>query len=155
MPLRHDHSPSVTTGPSPSPPTLLAAAASVHSIGVNYGTLDDNLPPPAQVAQFLETHTTIDRIKISDVSPDILRAFADTGILIAVTVPNGEISGLTDLPTASSWVAANIQPFHPQTKINYILVGNEILHWGPQNLRESLVAAVRPSDDGSGNWGFW
>ncbi|KAL3650149.1 hypothetical protein CASFOL_006552 [Castilleja foliolosa] len=122
---------------------LLSAAASVHSIGVNYGTLGDNLPPPAQVAQFLKTHTTIDRIKIFDVSPDILRAFAGTGILVAVTVPNGEIPGLTDLPTARSWVAANIQPFHPQTKINYILVGNEILHWGPQNLRDSLVAAMR------------
>ncbi|GFQ01972.1 glucan endo-1 3-beta-glucosidase, partial [Phtheirospermum japonicum] len=46
-------------------------------------------------------------------------------------------------PPPAAGVAANIQPFHPQTKINYILVGNEILHWGPQNLRDGLVAAMR------------
>ncbi|KAK6117909.1 hypothetical protein DH2020_022171 [Rehmannia glutinosa] len=129
------------------PPTslflLLITITSVQSIGVNYGTLGDNLPPPAQVAQFLKDRTTIDRIKIFDVNPDILRAFANTGILVAVTVPNGEIPALTDLAYARRWLAANIEPFYPQTKINYILVGNEILHWGPQNLVDNLVAAMR------------
>ncbi|XP_011091523.1 glucan endo-1,3-beta-glucosidase-like [Sesamum indicum] len=122
---------------------LLSFLAAVQSIGVNYGTLGDNLPPPAQVAQFLKEKTTIDRIKIFDVNPDILRAFANTGILVAVTIPNGEIPGLTDAGYARRWLAANIQPFYPATKINYILVGNEILHWGPQNLRDNLVAAMR------------
>ncbi|KAI3470735.1 hypothetical protein Pfo_027398 [Paulownia fortunei] len=122
---------------------LLAAITTVHSIGVNYGTLGDNLPPPTQVAQFLKDKTTIDRIKIFDVNPDILRAFANTGILVAVTVPNGEIPGLTDVGYARRWVSANIKSFYPQTKINYILVGNEILHWGPQNLVDNLVAAMR------------
>ncbi|KAL0388144.1 UNVERIFIED_CONTAM: Glucan endo-1,3-beta-glucosidase [Sesamum radiatum] len=122
---------------------LLSLLTAVQSIGVNYGTLGDNLPPPAQVAQFLKEKTTIDRIKIFDVNPDILRAFANTGILVAVTIPNGEIPALTDVGYARRWVAANIQPFYPATKINYILVGNEILHWGPQNLRDNLVAAMR------------
>ncbi|KAL8463109.1 hypothetical protein ACS0TY_033943 [Phlomoides rotata] len=124
---------------------LLAAAiiSAVHSIGVNYGTVGDNLPLPAQVAQFLKEKTTIDRIKIFDVNPDILRAFADTGILVAVTVPNGEIPSLTDAATARQWVSSHIKPFHPQTKINYILVGNEILHWGPQPLVDNLVGAMK------------
>ncbi|KAI3458707.1 hypothetical protein Pfo_015370 [Paulownia fortunei] len=121
---------------------LLAAVTAVHSIGVNYGTLGDNLPPSAQVAQFLKEKTTIDRIKIFDVNPDILRAFANTGILVAVTIPNGEIPNLTNVRNARRWVTANIKPFYPQTKINYILVGNEILHWGPQNLIDNLVAAM-------------
>ncbi|KAK4480272.1 hypothetical protein RD792_013339 [Penstemon davidsonii] len=115
----------------------------VYSIGVNYGTLGDNLPPPAQVAQFLKEKTTIDRIKIFDVNPDILRAFAGTGILVAVTVPNGEIPNLVDVGYARRWLDSNIKPFYPQTKINYILVGNEILHWGPQDLRDKLVLAMR------------
>ncbi|KAK4480273.1 hypothetical protein RD792_013340 [Penstemon davidsonii] len=59
----------------------------VYSIGINYGTLGDNLPLPAQVAQFLKEKTIIDRIKIFDANPDVLRAFAGTGILVAVTVP--------------------------------------------------------------------
>ncbi|EPS63364.1 glycoside hydrolase, partial [Genlisea aurea] len=115
----------------------------VDSIGVNYGTLADNLPPPLEVAHFLRDRTTIDRVKIFDINPDILRAFAGTGISVAVTVPNGDIPSLTDAGNAQRWVAANIQPFYPQTKIDSILVGNEILHWGPQNLRDSLVAAMR------------
>ncbi|XP_051116486.1 glucan endo-1,3-beta-glucosidase-like [Andrographis paniculata] len=122
---------------------LLAGATAANSIGVNYGTQGDNLPPPSDVAKFLKEKTIIDRIKIFDANPDILGAFAGTGILVAVTVPNGDIPGLADLGGARRWISANILPFHPRTKINYILVGNEILHWGPQNLRDNLVAAVR------------
>ncbi|KAK6135865.1 hypothetical protein DH2020_030352 [Rehmannia glutinosa] len=121
---------------------LATAITAVHSIGVNYGTLGDNLPPPSQVAQFLKEKTTIDRIKIFDANPDILRAFANTGILVAVTVPNDLIPSLTDVGYARRWIEANIKPFYPQTKINYILVGNEILHWGPQNLIDNLVPAM-------------
>lgn len=117
--------------------------AAVNSIGVNYGTVGNNLPPPAQVAQFLKEKTTIDRVKLFDVNPDILRAFAGTGIFVAVTVPNGEIPNLVDIRYARRWVGSNIKPFYPQTKINYILVGNEVLHWGPQNLIDNLVAAMR------------
>ncbi|CAK9136236.1 unnamed protein product [Ilex paraguariensis] len=115
----------------------------VLSIGVNYGTLGDNLPQPAQVAQFLKEKTFIDRIKLFDVNPDILRAFAGTGILVTVTVPNGEIPNLTDVRYARRWINVNIKPFYPQTKINYIAVGNEILHWGPQELIDKLVTAMR------------
>lgn len=115
----------------------------VHSIGVNYGTLGDDLPPPSQVAQFLKDKTTIDRIKIFDVNPDILRAFAGTGIFVAVTVPNGEIPNLVDPLAARRWINSNIKPFYPQTKINYIAVGTEVLHWGPQSIIDNLVPAMK------------
>ncbi|KAL2558222.1 O-Glycosyl hydrolase family 17 protein [Forsythia ovata] len=123
--------------------TIFLQHSTVYSIGVNYGTLGNNLPPPAQVAQFLKDKTTIDRIKIFDVNPDILRAFAGTGIFVAVTIPNGEIPNLVNIRYARRWVGNNIKPFYPQTKINYILVGNEVLHWGPQNLIDNLVSAMR------------
>lgn len=115
----------------------------VGAIGVNYGTVADNLPPPAQVAQFLKTKTTIDRVKIFDMNPDIIRGFANTGILISVTVPNGDIPGLADPRAAIRWVATNIKPYYPQTKFHYILVGNEVLHWGDQNMVSHLVPAMR------------
>ncbi|EYU19897.1 hypothetical protein ABFS82_06G077700 [Erythranthe guttata] len=121
---------------------LAAAVAAVDAIGVNYGILGDNLPPPAQVAQFLKDKTTIDRVKIFGVNADILQAFAGTGILVSVTIPNGEIPNLANIHYARRYIAANIKPFHPQTKFQYILVGNEILHWGPQDLRDNLVAAM-------------
>ncbi|XP_057778728.1 glucan endo-1,3-beta-glucosidase-like isoform X2 [Salvia miltiorrhiza] len=122
---------------------LLAAAGGVESIGVNYGTLGDNLPPARQVVQFLKEKTSIDRVKIFDANPDILGAFANSGILVAVTVPNDQIPALTTAKAARRWVSAHIKPFYPDTHINYILVGNEVLHWGPQSLIDNLVAAMR------------
>ncbi|KAG6434237.1 hypothetical protein SASPL_105860 [Salvia splendens] len=60
-----------------------------------------------------------------DANPDILRAFANTGILVAITLPNGEIPSLTDPKSAGRWVTDHIKPFYPDTHINYLLVGNE------------------------------
>ncbi|XP_016508561.1 glucan endo-1,3-beta-glucosidase [Nicotiana tabacum] len=115
----------------------------VNSIGVNYGTLGNNLPPPAQVAQFLKDKTVIDRIKIFDINPDILRAFANTGISVTVTVPNGEIPNLLDISYARRYIDANIKPFYPQTKIDVILVGNEVLHWDGPDIQMKLVPAMK------------
>lgn len=104
-----------------------SSSSAAYTVGVNYGTVANNLPSPSQVASFLKTQTTIDRVKIFDTNPDILRAFANTGISVTVTVGNGDIPSLAKLPAAQSWIAANILPFHPQTSIKYIAVGNEVL----------------------------
>nr|XP_043617955.1 glucan endo-1,3-beta-glucosidase-like [Erigeron canadensis] len=122
---------------------LLLLAPVVSSIGVNYGTLGDNLPPPATVAQFLKSNTIIDRVRIFDFNPDVIKAFANTNILVSVTVPNGDIPSLTDPWNARRWVDTNIKPFYPATKIHYICVGTEVLHWGPQNIVDNLVPAMR------------
>jgi ABC-type taurine transport system substrate-binding protein len=68
--------------------TLLHFSTTAFAIGVNYGTLANNLPSPSQVASFLKTQTTIDSIKIFDTNPDILRAFANSNITVTVTVGN-------------------------------------------------------------------
>ena len=122
---------------------LLQISTAAVAIGVNYGTLANNLRPPAEVVNFIKTKTKIDRVKIFDTNPDILRAFAGSGILVTVTVGNGEIPGLTDLATARQWVAAHIRPFHPQTRIHYIAVGNEIIHTNDKPLIARLVPAMK------------
>ncbi|OWM86706.1 hypothetical protein CDL15_Pgr015742 [Punica granatum] len=122
---------------------LQASRAAPYPIGVNYGTVADNLPPPAQVAAFLKSSTTIDRVKIFDANPDILRAFASTGIAVTVTVGNGDIIPLADLPAAQSWVASNILPFHPATNINRITVGNEIHATHDNTLISRLLPALK------------
>ncbi|KAM5583655.1 glucan endo-1,3-beta-glucosidase [Rosa sericea] len=113
------------------------------AIGVNYGTVADNLPPPSQVATFLKTKTTIDRVKIFDTNPDVLRAFANTGIAVTVTVGNGDFPPLAKLPAAQSWVADNILPFYPRTNINRIAVGNEILATSDKDLIAHLLPAMK------------
>ncbi|CAN1231088.1 Glucan endo-1,3-beta-glucosidase [Linum grandiflorum] len=109
---------------------LAPSTAAAYSIGVNYGTQANNLPPPSQVATFLKSHTTIDRVKIFDANPDILRAFTDTGISVTVTIANADVPSLSKLPAAQAWIQNNVLPFHPKTKIKYILVGNEVLRFG-------------------------
>ncbi|KAI3934100.1 hypothetical protein MKW92_044226 [Papaver armeniacum] len=122
---------------------LSQAFTIVFSIGVNYGTLANNLPPPTQVASFLKTKTTIDSVKIFDTNPDMLRAFANTGISVTVTVGNGDIPSLSQLQNSRNWVNANIAPSHPQTRINRIVVGNEIMATADKNLIGKLVPAMR------------
>ncbi|KAG6607245.1 Glucan endo-1,3-beta-glucosidase, partial [Cucurbita argyrosperma subsp. sororia] len=122
---------------------FLRLSFATYSIGVNYGTVADNLPPPSQVAAFLKSHTTIDRVKIFDANPDILRAFAATGIALTVSVANGDIPALAKLPAAQSWIANNILPFHPNTLINHIAVGNEILATSDKNLIAHMLPAMK------------
>ncbi|KAJ6315747.1 hypothetical protein OIU78_019087 [Salix suchowensis] len=120
-----------------------SSSSAAYTVGVNYGTVANNLPSPSQVASFLRTQTTIDRVKIFDTNPDILRAFANTGISVTVTVGNGDIPSLAKLPAAQSWIAANILPFHPQTSIKYIAVGNEVLATSDKVLIAHTLPAMK------------
>ncbi|MBA0850600.1 hypothetical protein Goshw_002375 [Gossypium schwendimanii] len=113
------------------------------TIGVNYGTVASNLPPPAQVAHFLVESTIISRVRLFDADSNILKAFAHTGIAVSVTVPNDEIPRLTKLNFAQQWVEKNIQPYTPNTNIVRILVGNEVLSTANKLLIGSVVPAMQ------------
>ncbi|KAI7727369.1 hypothetical protein M8C21_023598 [Ambrosia artemisiifolia] len=123
--------------------TFLQIVLPVCSIGVNYGTTADNLPSPKEVAQFLKESTIIDKIKIFDMNSEIMKAFANTGIYVTITVPNGDIPSLTDSNKAGKWVQDKIKPYYPDTKIRYIAVGNEILHWGTKEQIDNVVPAMK------------
>ncbi|KAL0370007.1 UNVERIFIED_CONTAM: Glucan endo-1,3-beta-glucosidase [Sesamum angustifolium] len=86
------------------------------AIGVNYGTVADNLPPPSQVAAFITDQTTIDKVKIFDANPDVIKAFANTNISLTITVPNDAVLAVAKPSAAHSWVANNVLPFYPATK---------------------------------------
>ncbi|KAF2296064.1 hypothetical protein GH714_035943 [Hevea brasiliensis] len=93
--------------------------------------------------QLPQTQTIIDSIKIFDTNPDILRAFANTNISVTVTVGNGDIPALSDERAARRWVADNIKPYYPQTRINRIAVGNEILMSAVQDWIAHLVPCMK------------
>ncbi|CAL1374520.1 unnamed protein product [Linum trigynum] len=127
---------------------LLVSAVAIYlstaatAIGVNYGTIANNLPRPSQVAQFITTQTIIDSVKIFDVIPDIIHAFANTNVTVTITVGNGDIPALADAGAAAQWVAANVQPYYQETKINRISVGNEILATGNRLWISKLVPCM-------------
>lgn len=78
-----------------------------YLIGVNYGTVADNLPPPTQVASFIRDQTTINKIKIFDANPEIIHAFANTGIWLTIPVPNDNILSVSKSTCATTWVNKN------------------------------------------------
>uniref|UniRef100_A0A0D9WX36 glucan endo-1,3-beta-D-glucosidase n=1 Tax=Leersia perrieri TaxID=77586 RepID=A0A0D9WX36_9ORYZ len=122
---------------------LLLLPPFAAAIGVNYGTKGDNLPPPATVAAFLANRTRIDMVKLFDTNPDIVRAFAATGITVMVTAGNGDIPALGTKDGAAAWVAANVAPHYPATDISLVLVGNEIINTADNALIMGLVPAMR------------
>ncbi|GMH28089.1 hypothetical protein Nepgr_029932 [Nepenthes gracilis] len=122
---------------------LALAHGAEGTIGVNYGTVANNLPPPEQVAQFLLDSTIINRVRLFDANPDALQAFAHTGIAISVTVANDQIPSLTNLSFAQQWVKSNVSPFIRATNIVRILVGNEVLSTANKLLIMSLVPAMQ------------
>ncbi|KAL6279161.1 hypothetical protein ACE6H2_016042 [Prunus campanulata] len=123
---------SITMATTTLPLLLLVIVSSfqntvVSGVGINYGTLGNNLPPPKRVAQLLQA-TLIDKVKIYDTNPEILQAFSNTGIDLIVAVENSHVSNIsTDVAAADEWFATRVLPFIPATSITAIAVGNEYL----------------------------
>lgn len=74
---------------------------------------------------------------------DIIRAFANTNISLTITVPNGEIPKMLDISYAKNYVETNIKPFFPQTKIDIIAIGNEVILLERPEIYMKLVDAMR------------
>lgn len=123
--------------------TLIVPFSAAYHVGVNYGTVANNLPPPHQVVNFIKTKTNINHVKIFDANPDILAAFSGiTGISLTVTVPNSDIPSLSKLPKARSWLSDHLLPFLPATTIRYIAVGNEVIATSDKTLIAHLLPAM-------------
>lgn len=113
------------------------------TLGVNYGTVADNLPPPSQVAHFLLESTIINRVRLFDANPEIIQAFAHTGIALSITIPNDQIPLLTNRSFARQWVETNIIPHVPAVNIVRVLVGNEVISTANKLLIATLVPAMQ------------
>ncbi|MED6179673.1 Glucan endo-1,3-beta-D-glucosidase, variant 2 [Stylosanthes scabra] len=123
--------------------TTLRFADSQSFIGVNYGQVSDNLPPPDATANLLKS-TTIGKIRLYGADPAIIKALANSGISIVIGAANGDIPNLASDPNAAAqWVNANVLPYYPASKITLITVGNEVLTSGDQSLTSQLVPAIR------------
>ncbi|QHN93109.1 hypothetical protein HN51_051891 [Arachis hypogaea] len=107
--------------------TLLMVPVSVTGVGINYGTLGNNLPSPKKVAQLLQS-TLIDKVKIYDSNPEILQAFSNTAIDLIVSLENSRVANISsDISAVHSWLSTRILPFLPATSVVAIAVGNEYL----------------------------
>ncbi|CAM8926631.1 unnamed protein product [Rhodiola kirilowii] len=122
---------------------LLSFANAQSFIGVNYGQLADNLPPPEATVKLLQS-TAIQKVRLYGADPAIIKALANTGIGIVIGAANGDIPALASSPDfAGQWVATNVMPYYPASKIILITVGNEVLLSGDQGLISQLLPAMR------------
>ncbi|XP_042389787.1 glucan endo-1,3-beta-glucosidase 7-like [Zingiber officinale] len=123
---------------------LLICSSSVEAgfVGVNYGRVANNLPPPANVVELLKSNG-IGNVKLYDADPSMLRALAGSGIKAVVTVPNEVLAAAATVPDfALAWVQRNVAAYYPSTLINFVAVGNEVFV-DPHNLTDFLVPAMR------------
>ncbi|XP_010559242.1 PREDICTED: glucan endo-1,3-beta-glucosidase 14-like [Tarenaya hassleriana] len=113
----------------------------VESLGINYGQVGNNLPPPNKVIDLLSS-LRITKTRIYDTNPRILNAFANSKIEIIVTIENQVLPSLTDPQQALRWVDSHIKPYFPATKITGIMVGNELFTDEDSSLIGYLVPAM-------------
>lgn len=112
-------------------------------IGVNYGQVADNLPPPEATAKLLQS-TSIEKVRLYGADPAIIKALANTGIGIVIGTSNGDIPAMASDPNfAKNWINSNVIPFYPASKIILISVGNEVLLSGDRNLMNQLLPAMQ------------
>ncbi|KAI7729727.1 hypothetical protein M8C21_020932 [Ambrosia artemisiifolia] len=138
--------PSTTTTTVATFLLLLHAAVVARSqsyIGVNYGRVADNLPPPSATAKLLQT-TSFEKVRLYEADSSIIKALANTNIGITIGAANDAIPPMAaDVSFAKTWIGANVLPYYPSSKIILINVGNEVLQYGTPELKTQLLPAMK------------
>ncbi|CAJ2653653.1 unnamed protein product [Trifolium pratense] len=112
------------------------------SIGVNYGRIANNLPSATKVVHLLKSQG-LDRVKVYDTDPSVLRALSGSKIKVTVDLPNQQLFAAAKAPSfALSWVERNVVAYYPHTQIEAIAVGNEVFV-DPNNSTKYLVPAMK------------
>ena len=115
-----------------------------NTIGINYGTVADNLPTPAAAVAAIQA-MKIGRVKVFEPDAGIFGALANTGLEVVVMIPNDQIVAVgASAAAGDSWIQQNIAPYYPATNFVVILVGNEIFSGTTyQSVWPSLVPAIQ------------
>ncbi|KAH6555771.1 hypothetical protein KP509_1Z229400 [Ceratopteris richardii] len=96
-------------------------------MGINYGRIADNLPPPPDAIRLIQS-MGLGHVKIFDSNPEVLDALAYTGLQVVISVTNEELPIIASSQEVSDqWVDAHVNAHYPATLINVINVGNEVL----------------------------
>lgn len=111
-------------------------------IGVNIGTDLSDMPHPTQVVALLKAQQ-LRHVRLYNADRGMLLALANTGIKVAVSVPNEQLLGIGQSnSTAANWIAQNVVAHYPATNITTICVGSDVLTTLP-NAARILVTALK------------
>ncbi|KAG5529282.1 hypothetical protein RHGRI_029844 [Rhododendron griersonianum] len=107
---------------------LLVSANVAEAIGVNWGnTLSSHNLLPSVVVQLLKDNG-IDKVKLFDSDPWIVKAFAGAGIEVMLGIPNSDLKRLSDdYGQAQDWIKHNLTKhlYQGGVDIKFVAVGNE------------------------------
>ena len=121
---------------------LAVAVADAGFIGVNYGRIANNLPSALKVVSLLKSQG-LNRVKVFNSDPAVLKALSGSGIKVTVGLPNELLLAVASSKSfASTWVQKNVGAFHPSTQIEAIAVGNEVFV-DPNNTTRYLIPAMK------------
>lgn len=102
------------------------ALSDTGKIGINYGRVADNLPSPDKVVELLKTQG-LTRAKLYDTDQEVLQSFSGSGMSLTVALPNENLTAAAASQSfTDDWVRTRILPFHPNSGISAIAVGNEV-----------------------------
>ncbi|KAK3041797.1 hypothetical protein RJ639_000313 [Escallonia herrerae] len=130
---------------------LLPESTAAAPIGICYGIVANNLPPPSDVVNLLQSNG-ISRVRLFNADPEALKPFSGTGIQLMIGVPNEILPSLASSPITTSieWLQSNIFAYISPNQIRYLAVGNEVFLKDPfytphvvpamVNLRQALQA---------------
>ncbi|KAI3712151.1 hypothetical protein L1987_70700 [Smallanthus sonchifolius] len=120
----------------------LLSLADGGSIGVNYGRIAGDLPSASKVVKLLRSQG-IERVKVYDTDPAVLRSLSRTGIKVTVNLPNELLHAAARKQSfAYGWIRRNVVAYYPHTQIESIAVGNEVFV-DPKNTTAFLVPAMK------------
>lgn len=122
--------------------SLFSSIADAGSIGINYGRVANNLPSAVKVIALLKSQG-VERVKVYDTDPAVLKALSGSDIKVTVNLPNELLYNAAKRPSfAYSWVEKNVAAYYPSTQIESIAVGNEVFV-DPHNTTRFLVSAMK------------
>ncbi|OMO61504.1 Glycoside hydrolase, family 17 [Corchorus capsularis] len=97
------------------------------AIGVNWGTVSFHKLKPSTVVDLLKDNN-IQKVKLFEADPLVLRALVGSGIQVMVGIPNEMLATLSSSPAAADlWIRQNVSAYMGKggADIRYIAVGNE------------------------------
>ncbi|XP_059438686.1 glucan endo-1,3-beta-glucosidase 5 [Corylus avellana] len=97
------------------------------AIGVNWGTISFHRLKPSTVVDLLNDNR-VQKVKLFEAEPDVMRALMGSGIQVMVGIPNEMLASLSSSTVASDlWVRQNVSRYTGKggIDIRYVAVGNE------------------------------